>query len=164
METREWLFIVVSASWQRSYFWLDRFIRSVSPTEYMAITSAEGRIRLGKSDDPLLSAVFKKGWTQHNFPLRILRDESSNIATFPASVPIRPRRWRFPWFSFEKDVYLRAPPIKSYQVMLPYWILPAVCAAIAAARWIKWRFSLRTLLVGTTIVAVLFALGTAFGP
>jgi hypothetical protein len=35
-----------------------------------------------------------------------------------------------------------------------HWLLVVPLAAIAAAPWIRWRFSLRTLLIATTLVAV----------
>jgi hypothetical protein len=37
---------------------------------------------------------------------------------------------------------------------IPNWFLILVSATIAAAPWIRWRFSLRTLLIVTTLVAV----------
>ena len=37
---------------------------------------------------------------------------------------------------------------------IPYWSLLLPMAALAAAPWLRWRFSLRTLLIATTLVAV----------
>ena len=44
-------------------------------------------------------------------------------------------------------------------VVLPYWFLVAITLSLAAAPWIRWskRFSLRTLLIATTLIAVLLA-------
>jgi hypothetical protein len=39
-------------------------------------------------------------------------------------------------------------------VQAPNWFPVLVAAALAAAPWIKWRFSLRTLLIATALVAV----------
>jgi hypothetical protein len=41
---------------------------------------------------------------------------------------------------------------------LPYWFPFLLGATLAAAPWIKWRFSLRTLLIATTLVAFLLGL------
>ena len=41
---------------------------------------------------------------------------------------------------------------------LPHWLLVGVCAAFTALPWIPWRFSLRTLLIGMTVVAVVLGL------
>jgi hypothetical protein len=43
-------------------------------------------------------------------------------------------------------------------VTLPYWFLVGLCAVVAVAPWFRWRFSLRTLLIAMTMVAL--ALGT----
>jgi len=39
-------------------------------------------------------------------------------------------------------------------VWIPHWVLVAICAVFGAAPWLRWRFSLRTMLVATTLVAV----------
>jgi hypothetical protein len=43
---------------------------------------------------------------------------------------------------------------------VPYWIVNLLIGALAAAPWIRWsrRFSLRTLLIATTLVAVVLGL------
>jgi hypothetical protein len=49
-----------------------------------------------------------------------------------------------------------------YEVSLPFWFLVLLISTLGAIPWIryfKWRFSLRTLLIATTLVAV--ALGLA---
>jgi hypothetical protein len=38
----------------------------------------------------------------------------------------------------------------------PHWFYLTICAAIAALPWIKWRFSLRALLIVLTLFAVFF--------
>jgi hypothetical protein len=40
-------------------------------------------------------------------------------------------------------------------VQLPYWCLIATCIGFAAVPWATWRFSLRTLLIVTTLTAVI---------
>jgi hypothetical protein len=42
----------------------------------------------------------------------------------------------------------------------PHWFAVMLCAIVAAAPWIrwKWRFSLRTLLIATTLIAVVMGL------
>jgi hypothetical protein len=43
-------------------------------------------------------------------------------------------------------------------IQLPYWFLTLLFAATAGLPWIRWRFTLRTLLIATTLVAVLLGL------
>jgi hypothetical protein len=47
-------------------------------------------------------------------------------------------------------------PSPYWSVTIPYWLPVILCAALAVAPWIRlqrWRFSLRTLLIATTLVA-----------
>jgi hypothetical protein len=46
----------------------------------------------------------------------------------------------------------------SILVCIPDWLLIFISIAFAAAPWIRWRFSLRTLLIATTLVAVVLGL------
>ena len=39
-------------------------------------------------------------------------------------------------------------------VTLPYWLVVGLCTVLAAGPWFRCRFSLRTLLIATTLVAV----------
>jgi len=41
-----------------------------------------------------------------------------------------------------------------FTLILPHWSLLVVALVISAAPWLRWRFSLRTLLIITTLVAV----------
>jgi hypothetical protein len=42
----------------------------------------------------------------------------------------------------------------SIAIYVPYWFLVLISAALAAIAWLPWRFSLRTLLIAMTLVAV----------
>jgi hypothetical protein len=41
-----------------------------------------------------------------------------------------------------------------YALSVSYWLLELVSILAAIAPWVRWRFSLRTLLIATTLVAV----------
>jgi hypothetical protein len=41
---------------------------------------------------------------------------------------------------------------------MPIWFLIVLTSALATVPWIRWRFSLRTLLIATTLVAVVLGL------
>jgi hypothetical protein len=43
-------------------------------------------------------------------------------------------------------------------LVIPYWSLVLVTPLLAVAPWIRWRFSLRTVLIATTLVAVVLGL------
>ena len=57
-----------------------------------------------------------------------------------------------------KSSWLSAPiPLDSTTLVLPYWFPTLVCALASLAPWrrqLNWRFSLRTLLIATTLVAL----------
>ena len=55
------------------------------------------------------------------------------------------------WGGFQKHGPLAA-------VWMPSWLLVPITAACSIAPWIRWRFSLRTLLIATTLVAVVLGL------
>jgi hypothetical protein len=42
--------------------------------------------------------------------------------------------------------------------LVPYWFALGVLVAVAAIPWVRWRFNLRTLLIATTLVAMMLGL------
>jgi hypothetical protein len=40
----------------------------------------------------------------------------------------------------------------SQEVRAPHWFLAAICGVVAGAPWLRWRFSLRTLLIVVTVL------------
>ena len=52
--------------------------------------------------------------------------------------------------------YAAWPSASEWVVQVPHWFLVLIFAALAAAPWIRWskRFTLRTLLIATTLIAV----------
>jgi len=45
-----------------------------------------------------------------------------------------------------------------WQASVSLWLPTLISAAIAAAPWLRWRFSLRTLLIGMTVVAAVLGI------
>jgi hypothetical protein len=43
-------------------------------------------------------------------------------------------------------------------LLIPLWLPPLAAAILAALPWLRWRFSLRTLLIAITIIALLLGL------
>jgi hypothetical protein len=43
-------------------------------------------------------------------------------------------------------------------IVIPCWFSVLLVTTLAVAPWVRWRFTLRTLLIATTLVAVLLAL------
>ena len=64
------------------------------------------------------------------------------------------------WPRFDRNPFVTAPGTNYYELILPYWMILLLTSAAAASPWLRWRFSLRTLLIALTLLALL--LGTAF--
>jgi hypothetical protein len=109
----------------------------------------------------------------HYATLRAFRFYSSRgcLVCYAPNVPIQPSS--YPWqLAFgsahwlqQSDARIATIPTLHYHpqemwATLPYWFLLALCGLGTIAPWIRWRFSLRTLLIGMTVVAV--ALGLIF--
>jgi hypothetical protein len=45
-----------------------------------------------------------------------------------------------------------------WRAAVPFWFPTFLCGALAALPWLRWQFSLRTLLIGITVVAALLGL------
>jgi hypothetical protein len=50
------------------------------------------------------------------------------------------------------------PLTAGFDAIQPHWFFVLTSASIAASPWIRWRFSLRTLLIATSLVAVVMGL------
>jgi hypothetical protein len=102
----------------------------------------QGALQINWFSDPRL---FEDDW----YWLDESHAEFNTLVTGSPDAPplIQPRL--FPGFSYDHG-YL----------VIPLWFLVFVAAGIAAAPWLSWsrRFSLRTLLIGMTVVAILLGL------
>jgi hypothetical protein len=84
--------------------------------------------------------------------------DSWSIQNVPASEPGRRLLFRDalgydPWSGFGI-----ATSMNRFVAFAPHWFLVLMSAIAAASPWIRWRFSLRTLLVAITFLAVLLGI------
>jgi hypothetical protein len=72
--------------------------------------------------------------------------------------------WAWPnysgWARYGFDTCAGAPGIRF--VSFPHWLPALAFAAIAAAPWTHWHFRLQTLLIATTLIAVVLGLAAAY--
>jgi hypothetical protein len=66
-------------------------------------------------------------------------------------LPLNPFKHSFLGFGYEPMPIVPA-------VSVPYWAPILLAAVFGGAPWLRWRFSLRTLLIATTLVAVVLGL------
>jgi hypothetical protein len=125
----------LTALWVRSYWVLDDIVRT-TPTVQQTVCSNKGVLHLVASDPSGgYSLQPKPGTVTWN---RYSRQPSDLRSGF---------YWTW------------SPKLKAIQS--PYWFVILITAAAAAVPWLPWwsnRFSLRTLLIATTLVAIVLGL------
>jgi hypothetical protein len=127
------LCLLMTALWIRSYWWYDSVERNWTRGGY-SIASRNGRLSFSKHSLP----------SGQDFRWRI------GYCPEVASADWYVTRSGFLW-------------VRSgawFRLSLPYWSMALPLASLAVVPWIKWsrRFSIRTLLIVTTLVAVLLSL------
>jgi hypothetical protein len=158
--------------WVRSYYVPSRLLRAnTSQTEATGIQSSSGKIVAGKFKLP--GAVPP----DHVVDARLATDQ--NIAAWNQMIAekqtklIEQSRREREWIADEqRQIALLQQAIAQYRaqralgmagpqrirpgalsVAAPHWFLLLVAATVAAMPWTRWRFSLRTLLIGMAVVA-----------
>jgi len=152
--------VLLIGLWVRSYWRMDQLIRRVSTTDYVAYTTIQGQFVFGRSNDPILRAMFKQNWTRRGFAMKDWGAALSGpVAYFPATAPgpHDSELMRLPRFS-SRPFVITTPGTSYYEVIVPYWLIVLSTASLAALPRIPWRFSLRTLMIATTLVAFLLGL------
>ena len=147
--------VLLIVLWVRSYSTFDQFARLGPNRTYYGCTSAQGRILLGYSNDPMLYTVHGTNPIRRRFNLESW-DKTTDLAFFPARLNKVSSPAIFPWPTFRRDFYMHYGKANSCEITLPYWMLAATFGGLVAFPWLPWsrRFSLRTLLIATTLVAV----------
>lgn len=112
--------------WVRSYWWHDTVI-CYRGGDWYGVESAWGVLHT----NVMVNVGVSDGWYR-----------SSN----------RLAEKRFPYLAFGWQGRVGGSVFTAH---CSHWIPVLMFAALATAPWIKWRFSLRTLLIATTLVAVL---------
>ncbi len=139
--------VLLCVLWARSYWWMDNlYVKVPDPQRNLVISSGLGGTIWYTNQYPSWSPV----WT-HTY----WRTQSNTVAAEMEGLEVN---WFYNLYSFEFFSFPAREPYWSRQLILPHWLLIAAFTAIAVAPWIHWRFSLRTLLLATTLVAVVLGL------
>jgi hypothetical protein len=127
--------VLLIVLWVRSYWWVDSIETRKSPSIWVV---ASGRGVLGVGYDPLVSPVAVRDW-------RFESDPPDYEAQSPQHSIL--------------GFYIHHSQ-GEFAILLPYWFLVLFAMVLVAVPWIRWskRFSLRTLLIATTLVAVVLGL------
>jgi hypothetical protein len=135
--------LLLTALWVRSGW---RFDDIVMPFPYVEIQlgSSPGTCGIAVS----LGSLPSKSWTISSTPYDdpLIRYVATAI---PLSSPI--------WGEFHQK-FAKFGDSLFGSVGVPYWFAILLVTILTAAPWVRWRFTLRTLLIATTLIAVALGL------
>lgn len=118
--------LLLIVMWVRSYSRDDFVSGPVSNLRFFDLNSHKGRVAIAWVRMP----GFNMQWRVYSFQSGLEKMSSA-------------------WWHFRFD-----KPSRSWEIAVPYWFNVALAAAVTALPWLRWRFSLRTLLVAMTLAAV----------
>jgi hypothetical protein len=122
--------VLMIVLWVRSYWWLD----ILQCGSERAFVSHAGTIQHTQALDMGLPFSY---W---------------RVVTFSESTtPMSPPRYSFAGIGYSPGDYWA-------EVVIPNWLSLFLLTTLAAAPWLHWRFSLRTLLLATTLIALVLGL------
>ena len=137
--------VLLVVLWVRSYWWMDSAWNVIPAFGTTNLVSDLGDVRA--SSDTSSAASTPSGWKVWSY-------EQADSTS--AAVRLRPWvRSRFTWKASAGRCSVSAP----------HWSLVMISATAASLPWInrlRWRFSLRTLLIATTLVAAVLGLVVYF--
>ncbi|MCI0333720.1 MAG: hypothetical protein L0228_10925 [Planctomycetes bacterium] len=122
------LCLLLIALWVRSYWYSEAFNWFFSTTKFMHVSSDVGQLFLGVGSVSFVLPSYYRGEAG-------LYDDEHELIRKPTLLAGE-NQWGF-------------------QVGIPYWLLLLGAATLAALPWFRWRFSLRTLLIAATLIAVI---------
>lgn len=129
--------------WVRSSHHKDQVfgvIRNKYAVEIASVQSGLG-VLISRPSNPLLA-----NWRFDSFPID--EDEELNQWAPPGMIPgeLRLSSIGFFWYSV---------PAKLNAVVVPHWLLTILIAALTTAPWLRWRYSLGTLLIAITLIGLI---------
>jgi hypothetical protein len=143
------LCLLLFALWWRSYWWEDYAYNPITSQRALVIYSYKGQ------------SQFRLGYSQNGFArvpgqLPFWMHSANHLGWTSISEPASGRKPRYS--GFDIDLIQQTGPF----ITAPHWFVMLTMIAVGAAPWIKWskRFSLRTLFIAATIIAVILGLAS----
>jgi hypothetical protein len=133
------LCLLLIALWVRSYWWITSIHTPPIASRGLQCALERSRIRI------------------ESYPLHTAEEKADGIARV---VHIHKSNPDFAWWNRhilqEPSFALRLNELKpgSIRLIFPYWFAILITAMASFAPWLPWRFSLRTLLIAATVIAV----------
>jgi hypothetical protein len=125
--------VLLIALWVRSYWWRDLWQTYIPPKAILLLSSEEGQAVAHLEISDSAPGDYGLGLSSY--------DEPAYRAGWHG------REFEFRWYRYPNGV----------EVFMPHWFIVTLAAALGTIPWIR-RFSLRTLLIATTLIAVVLGL------
>jgi hypothetical protein len=123
--------VLLIVLWVRSYWWADGI--NYQSNHLIQLVSFRGGVALAAFE--MAPGDKSPGWLLDSYP---------------------PSEWKDYWPKVVGLYYAETPGYS--QVLIPYWFITLLSIVAGTVPWLRWRFSLRTLLIATTLVAVVLGL------
>jgi hypothetical protein len=144
--------VLLIALWARSYWWEDYRLRDINSTTGIFVHSQQGQVRLMIVRSPSWD-ITAADWSKESALPELFR-ETFALPNSPHRIP---DQWPAQLSVLRKFGWTRYP--NGHKIIVPHWFLAAILGAVARAPGIR-RFSLRTLLIGLTLVAALLGIAS----
>jgi hypothetical protein len=130
--------VLLIVLWVRSYSWIDGASMPITGSRHVVVYSSTGRLSFRSAPYGKPNGPFNVWWVVH--------DSIAKEREAMTRANIKPDRQYF------------GP--SRYGFLLPHAFVAAIAAIVAALPWLRWpkRFTLRTLLIATTLIAVVLGL------
>ena len=135
--------VLLCALWVRSYWWMDG-VGGDYRGRFTSIGSDSGTINYLSTR--ALVGLVGIGPGFHSFPVTAKSGSEEESSDDESDTAYRFLGFEWNWFA---DGVIAS---------VPFWFAVLIAAIFAAVPWLRWRFSLRTLLIATTLVAVMLGL------
>jgi hypothetical protein len=141
--------LLLIALWVRSYWSRDEVLFKIVASFGNTVVFDRGRIEL--LAEPIEPSQVNASWPPS--------DEESKLLTI-STFEVYDSGWIQPdlpiWHNLGFDAFTYPGGVQLYSI--PFWFITLACVTVALLPWISARFSLRTLFIATTLVAVGLAL------
>jgi len=133
--------VLLIVLWVRSYWWADFLFYRATGSHGVASASSRGKVNFGIVE--FADSDEAGEWIG-----------SSRLYIYSVSTP--PQLSKSSW-----GIGTDNGPPREWALLMPHWFPVLILGIVATAPWVRqlrWQFSLRTLLIATTLVAVVLGL------
>jgi hypothetical protein len=132
--------VLLIVLWVRSYWWHDGLMVRLVNTRFVSIMSGFGNLVVSVGDN---GGIGDDRWSYGSRRFDSKRKGSVDNDKKPLYTGVSLKRVRFG---------------NATGIVVPHLFAVLFSAALATAPWLRWRFTLRTLLIATTLVAVVLGI------